>query len=74
MTDPSPHPTTPSDPASRQASWSDEQVAGRDPGRAPTPEEDAAAERGAARAPDVSEVDEHARTTGAHAQGEGEIK
>jgi hypothetical protein len=72
MTDLSPAPTTPSDPATPQARRNDEQVTGRDPGRGPTPEE-AAAARGAADAPDVSQADEHARKAAAHIQGEGEF-
>ena len=73
-TDLAPDPMSPSDPATQEALGHDEQGTARDPGRGPTPDEEAAAERGAANAPAVSEAYEHALKTGAHVQGEGEIK
>ena len=73
MSDLSPDPMAPSDPATQAALKIDEQVTGAAAGRGPTPEEEAAAERGAATAPDVSEAYEQALITGTNVKGEGKI-
>lgn len=48
-------------------------VHGHGPGRLPTPDEEEAAERAAAQAPDVSRPYEEALRRGAEVKGEGQI-
>lgn len=68
-----PDPMAPSDTGTKEALAQDAQKKGRDAGPMPTPEEEAAAERGAAQAPDISEEYKEQVERGADVEGEGQI-
>ena len=68
-----PDPLAPTDPRTKEALASDAAKAGRDAGQMPTPDEEAAAEKAAADAPDISDEYREQVQRGAAVEGEGSI-